>query len=100
LDFLVLRAVERVEALDFDLDFVMGSSEVLRRHPPHHLGPARAEPRQGEPPKLALAASSHYSNAPINPARQSNLSKIVALWRNQGLVPQRRNNNLYWAVVL
>jgi hypothetical protein len=33
LDLLVVRAAGRVEALDFDLDldFVMGSSEVMRR---------------------------------------------------------------------
>src|ERR1700736_2164787 len=48
LDFLVVRGAERVEALDLDLDFVMGSSEVMRRHPPHHLSPARAKPRQGK----------------------------------------------------
>jgi hypothetical protein len=50
-DLLVVRGAERVEALDFDLDFVMGSSEVARRHPPHHLSPARAKPRQGRIPK-------------------------------------------------
>jgi hypothetical protein len=50
-DLLVVRAAERVEALDFDLDFVMGSSEVVRRDPPHHLSPARAKPRQGKTPK-------------------------------------------------
>jgi hypothetical protein len=44
---LVVRAAERVEALDLDLDFVMRSSEVIRRHPSHHLSPARAKPRQG-----------------------------------------------------
>src|SRR4051794_879227 len=59
LDLLAHRAVERVESLDFDLDFVMGSSEVVRRHPPHHLSPARAIPRQGETPKRAFAASNH-----------------------------------------
>src|SRR6266481_5876651 len=57
LDFLVVRAAMRVEALDFDLDFVMGSSEVMRRHPPHHLSPARAKPRQGKTPKRAFATS-------------------------------------------
>jgi hypothetical protein len=57
LDLLVVRAAERVEALDFDLDFVMGSSEVMRRHPPHHLSPARAKPWQGNAPKRAFAAS-------------------------------------------
>src|SRR6266404_4878960 len=56
-DSLVVRAAERVEALDFDLDFVMGSSEVMRRHPPHHLSPARAKPRQGKTPKRAFATS-------------------------------------------
>src|SRR5258708_14453394 len=40
LDLLVVRAAERVEALDFDLDFFMGASEAMRRHPPHHLSPA------------------------------------------------------------
>src|SRR5258707_5675011 len=79
LDLLVVRASARVEALDFDLDLVMGSSEVMRRHPPHHLSPARAKPRQGKTPKRAFAASSHHSNAPIKPISQSNLSKIVAL---------------------
>jgi hypothetical protein len=52
---LVVRAAERVEALDFDLDLVMGSSEVMRRHPPHHLSPARAKPRQGKTPKRVFA---------------------------------------------
>src|SRR5258706_5887130 len=56
-DLLVVRAAERVEALDFDLDFVMGSSEVMRRHPPHHLSPARAKPRQGKTQKRAFATS-------------------------------------------
>src|SRR5882762_7782343 len=65
LDLLVVRAAERVEALD--LDFVMGSSEVMRRHPPHHLSPAQAKPRQGKTPKRAFATSSHHSNAPIKP---------------------------------
>jgi len=52
LDLLVVRAAERVEALDldFDLDFVMGTSEVMRRCPPHHLSPAREKPRQGKTP--------------------------------------------------
>jgi hypothetical protein len=59
LGFLVVRAAERVEALDLDLDFsfVMGPSEVMRRHPPHHLSPARAKPRQGKTSKRAFAAS-------------------------------------------
>ena len=79
LDLRVVRAAERVVALAFDLDLVMGSSEVVRRHPPHHLSPARAKPRQGKTPKRAFATSSHNSNAPIEPVSQSNLSKIVAL---------------------
>jgi len=57
LDLLVVRAAERIGAFDFDLDFVMGSSEVVRRHPPHHLSPARQKPRQGKTPKRAFAAS-------------------------------------------
>ena len=59
LDLLVVRGAERGEALDldFDLDFVMRSSEVMRRHLPHHLSPAWAKPRQGKTPKRAIAAS-------------------------------------------
>src|SRR5713101_2027661 len=79
LDLLLVRLPDRVVALAFDLDLVMGSSEVMRRHPPHHLSPARAKPRQGKTPKRAFATSSHHSNAPIRPVSQSNLSKIVAL---------------------
>jgi len=51
----------------------------MRRHPPHHLSPARAKPRRGKTPKRAFATSSHRSNAPIKPISQSILSKIVAL---------------------
>jgi hypothetical protein len=59
LDLLVVRGAERVETFDFDFDFdlVMESSEVVRRHPPHHLSPARAKPRQGKTPKRAFATS-------------------------------------------
>src|ERR1700716_3193913 len=45
LDLLVVRAAERVEVLVFDLDLVMESSEVMRRHPPHHR-----RPRPGQNP--------------------------------------------------
>src|SRR5258707_4224252 len=55
LGLLVFRGPERV--LDLDLDLVMGPSEVMRRHPPHHLSPARAKTRQGKTPKPPLAAS-------------------------------------------
>ena len=54
---LVFRVPERVVALAFDLDLVMESSEVMRRHPPHHLSPARQKPRQGKTPKRTFAAS-------------------------------------------
>jgi hypothetical protein len=79
LDLLVVREAERVEALDLDFDLVMGSSEVMRRHSPHHLSPARAKPRQGKTPKRVFPTSSHHSNAPLEPVGQSNLSKIIAL---------------------
>src|SRR3954451_12746044 len=79
LDLLALRAVDRVEALAFDLDFVMGSSDVWRRHPPHHLSPARENPGRAYP-KRAFPVQVIYSNAPIKPPSQSNLSKIIALW--------------------
>src|ERR1700730_12871739 len=76
-----LLVAERVEALDLDLDldFVMGSSEVMRRRPPHHLSPARAKPRQGKIRSAHTPLQSHHSNAPIEPVSQSILSKIVAL---------------------
>jgi hypothetical protein len=50
----------------------------MRRHPPHHLSPARANARQGKTPKRASATPSHHSNAPVTPESQSFLSKIVA----------------------
>src|SRR5258707_7166333 len=76
LDLLIVCPAERVETLDFDLDFVMGSSEVMRRHPPHHLSPANPA---GQDLEASLSRSpSHDSNAPIRPKSQSNLSNIVA----------------------
>jgi hypothetical protein len=65
---MVLRAAERVVALDFD--FVMGSSEVMRRHPPHHFSPAWGIPA-GRDAKRVFATS--------NSASESILSKIIAL---------------------
>lgn len=47
LDLLVDREVERTAAFGLDLGLVMGSSEVVRRHPPHHLSPAEQTTRQG-----------------------------------------------------
>jgi hypothetical protein len=92
LDLPVVRAAERVEALDFDLDFVMRSSEVMRRHPPHHLSPARAKPRQGQTPKRALPLQGRHSNAPIEHISQSNLSKIVALFDSDHGLPTAGRN--------
>ena len=57
LDLLVVRAAKRVDTLDFDLDLVMGSSEVMRRHPPHHLSPARAKTPVGQNPEAGLGRS-------------------------------------------
>jgi len=63
----------------------------MRRHPPHHLSPARANHPAGQDPEARLAAPSHHSNAPINTESQSFLSKKVALTeriaaRSSGLV--------------
>ena len=49
-----------------------------RRHPPHHLSPARVNHPAGQDPEAASAAPSHHSNAPIKPESQSIPSKIVA----------------------
>jgi hypothetical protein len=57
LDLLVFREAERVAALGFDLGLVMGSSEVLQRHPPHHLSPARANHPAGRDPEGRLGPS-------------------------------------------
>src|SRR5258705_13979229 len=50
----------------------------MRRHPPHHLSPARANRPAGLEPKPTSAAPSHHSNAPIEPEGQSILSKKIA----------------------
>src|SRR5882757_9436291 len=50
----------------------------MRRHPPHHLSPARANHTAGQDPGARLSLPSHHSNAPIKPESQSILSKIVA----------------------
>jgi hypothetical protein len=84
LHLLVFREAERVTTLAFDLGLVMGSSEVARRHPPHHLSPAKENTRQGKTPKRASAAPSHHGNAPIKHQSQSILSKIVALLFEHG----------------
>ena len=55
----------------------------MRRHPPHHLSPARANTRQGRTQAL-LSRPSHHSNAPFKPEGQSILSKIVALTPSKG----------------
>ena len=59
LDLLLVRGPGRVEALDldFDLDLVMGSSEVMRRHPPHHLGPAGGKTPAGQDLEATFATS-------------------------------------------
>jgi len=88
LDLPVVRADERVDTLDFDLDLVMGSSEVMRRHPPHHPSPrpGAITPAGQDPEARIRHFKSHDSNAPINPVSQSNLSNIIALFdSNHGL---------------
>src|ERR1700682_5062181 len=56
----------------------------MRRHPPHHLSPARANHPAGQDPEARLSRPSHHSNAPIKPESQSILSKIVALTPSKG----------------
>ena len=76
-NLLVVRGAERTEALDFDLDFVMGSSEVVRRHPPHHLSPARANRPAGLDPEASLSRSkspqqrSDQARKPVNSEQDS-----------------------------
>ena len=55
----------------------------MRRHPPHHLSPARANHPAGQDPGARLSLPSHHSNAPIKPKSQSILSKIVAHFLNR-----------------
>src|ERR1700674_4088045 len=58
--------------------------KFMRRHPPHHLSPARAIHPAGQDPEAHLSRPSHHSNAPIKPEGQSILSKIVALTPSKG----------------
>src|SRR5258708_34712108 len=58
--------------------------KFMRRHPPHHLSPARANHPAGQDPEARLSRPSHHSNAPISPESQSILSKIVALTPSKG----------------
>src|SRR5260221_10604349 len=58
--------------------------KFMRRHPPHHLSPARANHPAGQDPEARLSRPSHHSNAPISPESQSILSKIVALTPGKG----------------
>src|SRR3981189_45215 len=58
--------------------------KFMRRHPPHHLSPARANHPAGQDPEALLSRPSHHSNAPIKPESQSILSKIVALTPSNG----------------
>jgi hypothetical protein len=90
-DLLVVRAAERVEALDFDLDFVMGSSHGVRRP-----SAAPPQPRPGKSPGRAGSQSrlnrfKSHSNAPIKPESQSILSKIVAHFP-QSVIPEMPAN--------
>ena len=55
LDLLGLRALERVTDFGFDLGVIMGCSEVMRRHPPHHLSPAQANHPAGQDPEARLS---------------------------------------------
>jgi hypothetical protein len=78
LGLVLFRVCLRAAGLDFDLILVMGSSEVMRRHPPHHLSPAQANHPAGPDPEARLAAPSQPINAPTAPERQSILSNVVA----------------------
>src|SRR5258706_4040668 len=51
----------------------------MRRHPPHHLSPARVNRPAGLDPEARLSRPSHRSNAPIRNESQSFLSKKIAL---------------------
>src|SRR5258706_16394829 len=79
LDLRVVRAAERVEALGFDLDLVMGSSEVIATSSAAPPQPRPGKTRQGETRSAHSRLQSHDSNAPIKPVSQSNLSNIIAL---------------------
>src|SRR5260370_16354779 len=59
--------------------------KFMRRQPPHHLSPARANHTAGSDPEPRLSRPSHHSNAPIKAESQSILSKIVA--RSPSLSP-------------
>jgi hypothetical protein len=71
----------------------------MRRYPPHHLGPARANHPAGQDPEARLAAPRHHSNASIKTESQSFLSKIVALTvRNSAKIPGKNQLFENWVV--
>jgi hypothetical protein len=72
----VFRAVGRVVAFGLDLGLSWDPQKLVRRYPPHHLGPARTKRPAGQDPEGRLSRPSHHSNAPIKPESQSILSKI------------------------
>jgi hypothetical protein len=75
------RSVGRLSGLQPSASIWAWSWDPLRfarRHPPHHLSPARQIARQGTTPEVAQPPSSHHSNAPIGPECQSIPSNIVA----------------------
>jgi hypothetical protein len=77
LDLLVVRAVERLEAFDLDLDFVMESSEVMRRHPPHHLSPRPGKTPAGPDPEARLSR-------PKSPQQRSNQARKPVISEQDG----------------
>src|SRR3977135_147678 len=96
------RFFGRLNALQFSAWLWVWSRDsprFMRRHPPHHLSPARANHPAGQDPEARLAAPRHHSNAPIKTESQSFLSKIVALTvRNSAKIPGKNRLFENWVV--
>ncbi len=91
--FLAFGAADRVAALDFDLGLVMGSLRFARRHPPHHLSPARQNSLQGKTPKppqplQAVTATLRSSRKPVNSEQDCCSIAVIAHVRVQILLRQ------------
>jgi hypothetical protein len=88
----VFRAVERVAAFGLVLGLVMGSSRFARRHPSHHLSPARAKDPAGLDPETHLSRSrssqqrSDQARMPVNSEQDSCSFPVIVFTQKRSIV--------------
>jgi hypothetical protein len=85
LRFVAFTVREWRTVLRFSFVRVIGSLlRFARRHPPHHLSPARANNPAGLGSKEHFNGSHSHSNAPFAAHYQFIRSKIIAFWAARG----------------